>query len=187
VKATQTRISSEERRKGVIAAATKEFGARGYAGTSTEAIARRVGVSQPYLFQLFDTKKDLFIAVVRSCFERTRSAFEASARGVRAETDDSMAILKAMGHTYLDLLRDRDMLRLQLQAYAACDDPQIQAVVRKEWTALYDAVEEASGADATSLHAWFAEGMLLNVAAAIGDLDAAINLKLAPWSAHADV
>ncbi|MDP9271720.1 MAG: TetR family transcriptional regulator, partial [Chloroflexota bacterium] len=39
MKATQTRISSEERRKGVIAAATKEFGARGYAGTSTEAIA----------------------------------------------------------------------------------------------------------------------------------------------------
>ena len=45
-------------------------------GASTEAIARRVGVSQPYVFQLFGTKKELFLAVVRRCFERTRLAFE---------------------------------------------------------------------------------------------------------------
>ena len=48
--AAATRMPAEERREGVIVAAATEFAAGGYAGTSTAAIARRVGVSQPYLF-----------------------------------------------------------------------------------------------------------------------------------------
>ena len=163
----------------MIAAATKEFAAGGYAGTSTNVIAKRVGVSQPYLFQLFPSKKALFLDVVRACFGRTRSAFEARARVARASSERTAEILHAMGLTYVDLLRDRDMLRLQLQAYAACQDPEIQAVVRDEWSRLYETVARVSGADEQALHAWFAEGMLLNVAASIGDLDAAVHLKLA--------
>jgi AcrR family transcriptional regulator len=174
-----TRMTADERRDDVIAAATTEFAAGGYAGTSTQVIARRVGVSQPYLFQLFGTKKDLFVAAVRSCFAQTRSAFEETARETRTRTTDPEEILIAMGHRYIGLLRDRDMLRLQLHAYAACEDPEIQAVVREEWTALYAAVARVSGADDRALHAWFAEGMLLNVAASIGDLDSAVSLKLA--------
>ena len=177
--AAATRMPAEERREGVIVAAATEFAAGGYAGTSTAAIARRVGVSQPYLFQLFRTKKELFLAVVSACFARTRVAFEESARTARHRTSDPVEILEAMGHTYMELLRDREMLRLQLQAYAACGDPDIQAVVRKEWASLYRAVAVASGGDEAALHAWFAEGMLLNVAASIGDLDQAVALKLA--------
>jgi AcrR family transcriptional regulator len=183
--AATARLTADERRTEVVAAASKEFAARGYAGTSTQAIADRAGVSQPYLFQLFGTKKDLFLAAVTACFGRTRTAFEASARAARAETTDPTAILHAMAITYVDLLGDRDMLRLQLQSYAACEDPEIQAVVRNEWTALYQAVARDSGADEHALHAWFAEGMLLNVAASIGDLDAAVALKLARGGARA--
>ena len=172
------RLTAEERRVDVIAAAGKEFAARGYAGTSTQAIAERAGVSQPYLFQLFGTKKDLFIAAVQACFVRTRSAFEASARAARTGPSDPTAILWAMAISYHDLLKDRDMLRLQLHAYAACDDPDIRTVVRAEWSDLYEAVARASGAGPAALHAWFAEGMLLNVAASIGDLDEATDLKL---------
>jgi AcrR family transcriptional regulator len=185
VNASTTRLSADERREAVITAATKEFGARGYAGTSTQSIAEQVGVSQPYLFQLFDTKKALFIAAVRACFNRVISTFEAAATEARKQSTDPVEILDAMGHSYIDMLRDRDMLRLQLQAYAACDDPDIQRVVRDEWTHLYESVAQASGADEGALHSWFAEGMLLNVAASIGDLDSAISLKLAHRDARA--
>ena len=177
--AAAARLTADERRDEVIAAAMKEFALGGYAGTSTQAIANRVGVSQPYLFQLYRTKKDLFVAVVHACFARTRAAFEASAKSARHATDAPDQILHAMGLRYLDLLRDRQMLRLQLHAYAACEDQDIRAAVREEWTTLYEAVAKASGADERALHAWFAEGMLLNVAASIGDLDQAIALKLA--------
>jgi AcrR family transcriptional regulator len=175
---TTTRLSAEERRTDVIAAASREFAARGYAGTSTQAIAERAGVSQPYLFQLFGTKKDLFIAAVQTTFARTRSTFEATGRAAAAGSADPMAILEAMGCSYHDLLKDRDLLRMQLHAYAACDDPDIRAVVRDEWTRLHEAVARVSGADPAALHAWFAEGMLLNVAAAIGELDNVNDLKL---------
>ncbi len=175
---TTTRLSAEERRTEVIAAASREFAARGYAGTSTQAIAVRAGVSQPYLFQLFGTKKGLFIEAVHACFSRTRSTFEASAKEVPAGASDPAGVLEAMGCSYHDLLRDRDMLRLQLHAYAACDDQDIRAVVRREWAVLHETVIRLSGADPAAIHAWFAEGMLLNVAASIGDLDDEVDLKL---------
>jgi AcrR family transcriptional regulator len=177
------RLTADERRAEVIAAAITEFAARGYAGGSTQAIAKRVGVSQPYLFQLFGTKRDLFLAAVRDCFGRIRTRFEASAAEARARTDAVGTILVAMGLTYHELLRDRDMLRLQLQAYAACDDPVIREAVRAEWTRMYDTVARASGADEIALHHWFAEGMLLNVAASIADIDTAATLRLTLGSA----
>ncbi|HEY6060100.1 MAG TPA: helix-turn-helix domain-containing protein, partial [Gemmatimonadales bacterium] len=94
---TATRISAEERREVVIKAATTEFAATGYAGTSTESIARRAGVSQPYLFQLFGTKRDLFLAVVRACFGRCRGVFEHTGAAARAQNPDPCFILDAMG------------------------------------------------------------------------------------------
>ena len=176
--AVQTRLNADERRESVIVEATREFAAHGYAGTSTMDIAKRVGVSQPYLFQLFGTKKDLFIAAVDGCFTRVRLRFEEVARQARKESDDPEQILHAMGLAYCEFLADRDMLRLQLQAYAACDDPDIQRVVRQGWTTLYDSASRSSGADSDAIHAWFAEGMLMNVAAAVGGLNPEIDAKL---------
>ena len=166
--AATARLTADERRDSVVLAATAEFAAGGFAGTSTETIARRAGVSQPYLFQLFGTKKDLFIAAVRACFVRTRQEFEDTGRAARAENPTPTYVLDAMGHAYMRLLADRDLLRLELHAYAACEDPDIRVAVREEFGRLYRAVERVSGADEAALHAWFAEGMLLNVAAAIG-------------------
>ena len=94
--AASTRLTADERRSDVINAAMKEFALGGYAGTSTQAIANRVGVSQPYLFQLYRTKKDLFVAVVRECFARTRAAFEVSAKSARQATEAPDKILHAM-------------------------------------------------------------------------------------------
>jgi len=167
--ATATRLSAEERRDEIVAAAMRAFAAGGYAGTSTESIARAVGVSQPYLFQLFGTKKDLFLASVRACFARTRLAFEESARLARANGATSTHdLLWAMGDAYCALLRDREALLLQLQAYAACGDPAIREVVGDEFVAIYRRVGELSGADDVALEEWFAKGMLMNTAAAIG-------------------
>ncbi len=163
-----TRLSADERRDAVVAAAMTEFAQTGYAGTSTEAIARRSGVSQPYLFQLFGTKKDLFIAAVRHGFGRTRIAFEATGKRARAEDPSTDYVLKQIGFAYCDLLRDRELLLCQLQSYAACGDPEIREVVGDEFISIYRLVAELSGASDRELEEWFAMGMLMNTAAAIG-------------------
>jgi AcrR family transcriptional regulator len=167
---TPSRMSAEERRDEVVAAAAIEFAAAGYAGTSTEAIARRSGVSQPYLFQLFGTKKDLFIAAVRDCFGRTSRTFQQSGKTARQSGLDTFGILGEMGHAYIRLLMaNPDLLRLQLQAYAACQDGEIRAVVREGYQALWRTVAEISGAEPKDVQAWFAQGMLVNVVASIGE------------------
>jgi AcrR family transcriptional regulator len=164
--ATTTRQTAEERRDAIVAAALHAFAEGGYAGTSTETIARAVGVSQPYLFQLFGTKRELFLAAVRHGFQRTRRVFHEAAR--RGPGDDQdCTVLDLMGKAYMQLLSDTDLLRVQLQAYAACGDDDVRQVVREEFTELYLAVKHDSGASNDEIHHFFAEGMLLNVAAAL--------------------
>jgi AcrR family transcriptional regulator len=161
-------MSADERRDAIVAAATEEFATGGLVGASTEAIARRVGVSQPYVFQLFGTKKELFLAVVASCFSRIILAFDEAAGRWTPGTDDCDSPLMAMGLAYKRLLADRTLLLMQLQAYAACSDPDVRAAVRQGWTQLYGRVVEVSGASREEIHQFFAEGMLLNLGAAIG-------------------
>src|SRR3989442_15686800 len=119
---TRQRMPAVERRELVLEAAVAEFASHGLAGTSTEDVARRAGISQPYLFRLFPTKKALFLALVDRCFRRVEDAFMAAA-GDRTG-DEALA---AMASAYELLLEDPTLLLLQMQAYAACDDPQIRA------------------------------------------------------------
>jgi AcrR family transcriptional regulator len=162
------RMTADERRDAIIAAATEEFATGGLVGASTEAIARRVGVSQPYVFQLFGTKKDLFLAVVGSCFSRIILAFEDAAAHWTPGDEACNSALMAMGLTYKKLLADRTLLLVQLQSYAACSDPDVRTAVREGWGRLYASVRRASGASKDEIHAFFAEGMLLNLGAAVG-------------------
>lgn len=163
-----TRLSAHERRATIVAAAMTEFAVTGYAGTSTESIARRAGVSQPYLFQLFGTKKDLFIAAVRHGFRRASLALETAGERAKAEDPSFDHVLGAMAAAHCALLADRELLLCQLQAYAACSDPDIRAAVGEEFTRIYRLVGELSGANDQVLEGWFAMGMLMNTAAAIG-------------------
>lgn len=162
------RLSADERRDVIVDAALGEFAARGLDGASTDAIARAAGVSQPYVFQLFGTKRDLFIAVVRHAFERTRIAFEDAARRFdNGQVEGCDSVLGSMGIAYMRLLADRTLLLVQLQAYAACGDPAVRDVVREEFARLHRYVGHASGAAPDEIHRFFAEGMLLNVGAAV--------------------
>jgi AcrR family transcriptional regulator len=157
------RMSAEDRRESVLRAAMIEFGLGGYMGTSTEAIARRVGVSQPYLFRLFDSKKAIFIATAELCFDRIIRVFEDASEGLIG--DDA---LHAMGAAYNGLLDDREVLQMQLQMWsAACQDAEIQDVTRRHMGRLWQAVAKLSGVDDDHVMRFTAAGMLLNVMAAM--------------------
>ena len=160
------RLTKEERRREIVEFAVREFAVSGLHGTPVEAIATKVGVSQPNLFQLFGTKKDLFIAAVRRAFERTVGTFRAAAAeaGADASTQD---ILMSMGLAYHHLVQDRSLLMMQMQAYVACENEEVCAVVREEFTRLVRFVQSASGADDQAVREWLAFGMLMNVGAAM--------------------
>ena len=155
----RVRKSAEERREEILAVAIRHFAIGGLHGTSTDAIAREAGISQPYLFRLFRTKKELFIACVDRANERVRDAFRRAA----ADAGDEDR-LKAMGHAYAEeLLPDRHAILMQMQGYVATSDPEIQAHVRECFERLVAEVTELSGADEAAVWTFFAHGMLLNV------------------------
>lgn len=157
-----TRQTAEERRATVLAAAVAEFGRGGLEGTSTEVIAKVAGISQPYLFRLFGSKKDLFLAAVRETFARTVTAFETAAGDLAGQP-----ALDAMAAAYNDLLADPTYLLMQMQAYAACDDPEIRAATRAGYKKLWEMVERITGLPFQRVVDFFAVGMLMNVAAAM--------------------
>src|SRR4029453_9635158 len=135
---TTTRQTAEARREAVLEPARVEFPEHGLHGASTDAIARRAGISQPYLFRLFGSKKELFLAVNDACFARTLDVFRSAASG-KSGTD----ALRAIGAAYTDLIEDdRAMLQGQLQAYAASvADEDIRAGVVRGYGRLVDYVE----------------------------------------------
>ena len=157
------RASAEERREQVIEAALKEFAAHGFHAASTGAIAKRAGISQPYIYALFENKHELFLAVNRHVVDRIRHAFIEAARGGSGPEER----LVAMGDAYLTLLDDRDEILFQMQAHAAAGDPDLREPVRNEFIRLFEDVSRMSGADQTRVVKFMAEGMLLNVVAAL--------------------
>jgi AcrR family transcriptional regulator len=159
-----TRSSSEERREQLVAAAVTEFAANGFHATSTTTIATRAGISQPYVYALFPSKRDLFLAANTEVKERIRGAFAEAARGI--ETPEER--LHAMGQAYMQLLEHREEIMFQHQANAAAGgDPELREPVRREFMALFDDVGRLSGASHEEVWNFLATGMLLNVITAL--------------------
>ena len=164
------RMSAEERRASVVRAAIKEFAHGGYNGTSTEAIARRVGVSQPYLFRLFPNKQAIFLAASQHCIATTCKVFGDAAEGLPPEER-----LDAMAAAYQRLIHDDpERLLMQMQTYAAvaaaeaAGDHEFGAAVREAWQEMWDIVHLQLGADVDETTQFMAYGMLVNTLVSLG-------------------
>jgi AcrR family transcriptional regulator len=163
-------MSAEERRESVIRAATAEFARGGYYGTSTEAIAKRVGVSQPYLFRLFPSKKAIFLAATERCVEDTIRTFSEAAEGLEGEE-----ALNAMADAYTKVIAERpERLMMQMQMYVAvaaaeeAGEHEFGEAVRAGWMRLWDTVRLPLGADISETTTFMAYGMLVNCLVAMG-------------------
>jgi AcrR family transcriptional regulator len=164
------RMSAEERRASVIRAAMSEFAHGGYNGTSTEAIARRVGVSQPYLFRLFPNKQAIFLAASRHCIETTARLFEDAVTGVPVEDR-----LDAMATAYQQMIHDDpERLLMQMQTYVAvasaeaAGDHAFGEAVRTAWQGLWETIRVQLGADVEETTQFLAYGMLINTLVSLG-------------------
>jgi AcrR family transcriptional regulator len=155
-------MTADERRAQILAIAAEEFAAGGLHGTSTEAIARRAGITQAYVFRLFETKKNLFIQVVQAAFDQLTD-------GMREAAGDGTGLdaLSAMGLTYDALLADRTALLLQLQGFAASGEPEVREAVRASFARMWETVAGTTGLDPVTVKTFLAFGMLLNNAAAL--------------------
>jgi AcrR family transcriptional regulator len=177
VRADHVRRSADERREQILDVAFLAFGRGGYEGTSTEDIARDAGVSQPYLFRLFGSKKQLFLAAVERVHELTGAAVEAGL--AEMDVSDDCGPFEAVGHAYKAAMATPGLLRMQMQALAACADPDVRRVVREGYGRIVDRIQSATDAPPEVLAGFVAKGMLLNVLAAMDVLYTDSGL---PWA-----
>jgi AcrR family transcriptional regulator len=163
-----TRQTATERREAILDAAIEEIAASGYAGATTAAIARRAGISQPYVFRFFATKKALFLAAIDRAVGRIIADWE-TAVPLPGESR-----LQTLGRTYVERLpRRRGELLAQLQASASSEDPEIAAAMRHHLARVYRyivSVLERDGHPAAYAEAaaFLARGQLINAAMACG-------------------
>src|SRR6185369_16735504 len=103
---TRTRLTAEERHEQLVTAAVTAFSHGGYAGTTTDQVARLAGVSQPYVIRIFRTKQELFLAAVNHAADRIEAKFREA-----AERDPTLA---GLGEAYFELLAQRELITVLL-------------------------------------------------------------------------
>jgi AcrR family transcriptional regulator len=162
------RLSAAERREAILDAAVAEIAISGFAGATTADIARRAGISQPYIFRFFPTKKALSLAVVERCWGRLHRDLDAVVP--LAGESRLMALAKA----YVERLSERRTeLMVVLHAYASAEDAEIAAAMRHHLARMFRhviylleqdghprAYEEAGG--------FLSRAFLINAAMAVG-------------------
>lgn len=156
---TRTRMTAAQRSEQLIAAAVTAFAATGYAGTSTDDVARLAGVSQPYVIRLFGSKQKLFLAAVDHACGRVEQTFRDAAK-------DNSDLLR-LAVAYRMLLAERELLGVLLHGYAASSDPQIGDVVRRRFGRIYRLIGELTGAPPEEMRLFLAHGMLIMVLSAM--------------------
>jgi AcrR family transcriptional regulator len=161
------RMAMEERRELVLREAIPVFARYGFEGATTAEIAKRSGVTQPYIFKLFESKKALFIAACERNMQATQRQMYDSAGGKTGHE-----ALEAMGLAYMDRMeKDRDSLLLQMQQFAACHDEDVQRTVRHRMLDMWNMVAELTGVPIEMVALFFAKGMMCNVIAAASRSD----------------
>jgi AcrR family transcriptional regulator len=151
-----SRLTAEERQEQLVRAAVTAFTAAGYAGTTTDQVARLAGVSQPYVIRLFGTKQQLFLAVLAHVTGKIEERFRAAAQAGTS-----------LGRAYVDLIDEGELLPVLLHGFAAGSDPVIGPVVRDVFRQIFELVRELDGSTVEEATGFLGTGMLLTVFGAL--------------------
>ena len=157
-----TRMAAADRRELILAAATRAFAKGGYAGTSTDTVAREAGVSQPYVVRMFGTKVELFREVFERASYSIGATFDAELDKLDIEPDNQ-AFWDKLGEAYSELISDRDLLLVMMHGFSAGAVPEIGAQARHCMSAIYQQLRTRTGCTPEQARGFIAHGMLLNI------------------------
>jgi len=168
----------------IVSRAVAAFAHAGYHATPVSEVAEAAGVSPAYVFRLFPGKLGLFVATVEHCYEQVAAALVEG--GEAAGSTDPEDVLAAMSAAYVELIRDRNLIMLQVHAQSACDVPEIRDAVRRGVAKVVGTVSRVSGADPGAVQRFIAYGQLchLIVQADLGAVDEGWALTLSAGISH---
>ncbi|WP_062383147.1 TetR/AcrR family transcriptional regulator [Demequina iriomotensis] len=163
---TEGRLTSDDRREQILAAATVVFGDKGYAGGTTDAIAREAGISQAYVVRMFGSKENLFLEVSRRATRRLRVAFRDIIAGFTG-SETHVERQSLLGAAYGELVADRGILLSLLHLFGLGQDPVFGPEGRECFLDVYRIVRDEAGFSAEEATEFFARGMLNTILLAL--------------------
>lgn len=94
------RLRRDQRRTQLLGAALDAFSEGGYHQTLMDDIAERAGVSKPVLYQHFDSKLDLYLAIARGVADEVLTTLS----GALASSDSNPERVRACVATFFDFV-----------------------------------------------------------------------------------
>ena len=147
------RLPAAERREQMLSAASIVFGERGYAGTTTDAVAKAAGVSQAYIVRTFGSKENLFAETASRAVDKTIEVFRTAAQGV----ENPQELLREMGRAYVKLVADRGILLTTMGHHE-----RFGQLARVEFMRIYRVLHHEIGMSPKATEKFLAKGMLIN-------------------------
>jgi AcrR family transcriptional regulator len=146
------------RARDVVAAARAEFAAQGYAGATTDAIARRAGVSQPYVVRLFGSKERLFLRCAREVQQQVIATYRQT-----AEDNGSHPEQIQLGAAFRDLLiSDPVCVKLMHQINALGQHPELGDYAREWFVEVYSVVRHECHLNPAQAADFLSKGTLIS-------------------------
>src|SRR5437762_8167852 len=124
------RLKAPQRREQLIDVATKLFAGFGYDATTTAAIAKAAGVTEPILYRHFKSKQELFVAIVRSVSEQTLRHWEQEIARLSDPTERIRRVAEGMPEHFKKL---EDQYHVLHGALATSRDKKVIAVAREHY------------------------------------------------------
>jgi AcrR family transcriptional regulator len=113
------RMSAEDRRSQIVSVAAQLFSRNGFNGTTTRQIAEQVGVSEAIIFRHFQTKQDLYSAIIDYKSGECLKQLWLSSEDAMGRKDDR-TVFMALATEILEMHR-KDPTLLRLLYYSALE------------------------------------------------------------------
>lgn len=152
-------MPAAERRELMLKAATIVFGERGYAGTTTDAVADAAGVSQAYIVRTFGSKDALFAETAKRAMQHIETAFREAAA---ATPEQEEPIQERLGRAYIDLVVDRGIMLTVMHLFTLGHHPVFGPLARDGFLRIYGALRDEAGLTPPEIEAFLAKGLLIN-------------------------
>jgi AcrR family transcriptional regulator len=123
----KARMKSEDRRAQLVDVARRCFASNGYAHTTTAKIALMAEVSEPVLYRHFDSKLDLFHAILGSTLDEARRYFDAVQTQPLTGAEKILALAVDFPR-YCE--QNRQRFRVVERALASVEDPKTRSMIR---------------------------------------------------------
>lgn len=155
----------------MLDAASLVFGERGYAGATTDAVAKAAGVSQAYVVRTFGSKDALFAATATRACDRVAATFRGAAHttdGNGADGSDDTAtasmlpLQERLGLAYLDLVKDRGTLLTVMHLFTLGHHERFGPLARDGFLTIHRILRQEVGLSAEEAEHFLAKGMLIN-------------------------